>query len=188
MTRRELEGSDVACSSLVVRGDLTVQGNVITPAQITIYPEVRIVDPGGGNRPTIATGGATFGWLFAVADEMWFEFPFEPGLDRTQDVTVYASWAPTGNEVGKLVSWQLDVLPISPGDQVIAGGTAIQAVDDAVPDTAGIYTSSVFVIPAAMLGTKLECHCHLTRIASSADPVAPPGIHHIAVAQTLASV
>lgn len=147
------------------------------------------IRPGlGANAPTPAAAGVTLGYLMEVNDQVYVEEGFHPSLDRTKDITVFLSWAPSGSEAGKLVSWQMNVLGMKDGTIVSDAGTVITAVDEAVPDTVGAYTSSVFTVPASLYANgEFELHMRFSRIASSNDPVADPGIHHCSVVQPLVS-
>ncbi len=136
----------------------------------------------------IITVGPTAGWLMPVPtiNALYVEFPIHPKIDRTQDIIMGISWAPSGSQANKKVSWRVDVGAEKSGSTVTVVDSTIDCVDEICPATIGIYVRSTVSIPASLL-TDVdvdEIHAKITRIASSADPV-DPGIHHIVVVQKL---
>lgn len=143
----------------------------------------------GGTAPTSAEAGPTRGWLFAIGDLGYQEFGLEPNVDRSAAIILGFSWAPAGAEVGKVVSWQLDVCKAGVGKDISAIDTTKSLVDVAVGAVAAIYVHSAFTLtPAEWGGADAvvdELHVRLQRIASTTDPVSPPGVHHIICIQPL---
>lgn len=162
-------------------------GGVLAGQWVT-FPQLRTEDAGAANRPDPIVGASTFGYSFDLGDRLFFEVPIHPLCDRTQDVTIGVSFAPTGSEVGTVVSWRANVLPAKVGTDLSLAGNNYDAIDVANPDAAGIYARAGITVPAAELSDPDvdEFHVRVRRIASSSDPVANPAIHHIAVIQQLA--
>lgn len=159
--------------------------NASTLGTQVIFPPWRV---GPANAPTNTVIGPTQGWQFAIGNLVYTEVPIIHGADRTKDITVGVAWAPIGNEAAKVVTWQLDVGFEKAGKSLTTIDATYQAVDQAVPATAGIYVHTAIVIPAADWGADPatdELHIRLSRLVSSADPVTDPGIHHNANIQTL---
>jgi hypothetical protein len=158
----------------------------ILPTYAIVFPQIRIEDSPAATRPTVGTVGATLGFQMAIGNQLFCELPLHPLLDRTRDITIGVSWAPVGSVAGNLVTWQLNSLALENGALINGAGVAHQAVDQPVPAVAFTYTRTGIVIPAAEIAsTTDEFHLRISRVASSNDPAADPGIHHIAAIQLL---
>lgn len=143
----------------------------------------------GGTAPVSTEAGPTQGWLFDVADLGYQEFGLAPNVDRSLPIIIGFSWAPSGAEAAKVVSWQLDVCKAGVGKNIATIDTTKSLVDVAVGAAAAIYVHSAFTLtPAEWGGADAvvdELHVRLQRIASTTDPVSPPGVHHMVCIQPL---
>jgi hypothetical protein len=150
-------------------------------ATVLTFPQLRVGT--GGTAPTIAEAGPTLGWLFTVGDLIYCEVPIPSNADRGQPAIIGIGWAPSGSEVGTVVRWQTDIGFEQSGSNVAAIEDT-RTVDTAAPVTAASYARSAISIPAAVWGADPadeEFHIRVSRAASGSDPVAEPGIHHVAV-------
>lgn len=134
----------------------------------------------GATRPVETFYGPSEVLEFDVGDEAWFHFTFPNGFDAAQDLTIQIDWAPSGAEIAKTVSWDVDYLVMGNGSLINTAEGTLQAVDDAVPTAQYQDTTSTLTIPAAALdATDHELKIRVERVASGADPVNPPAVHHV---------
>lgn len=135
----------------------------------------------GPGSPVPASEGPTSYLDFAVSDEAWYHITFPPDLDPESDVIIHVDWMPTGAEVGKTVSWDLDYLVMGDGagELVNAADDTLSVADEAVPSTAWESAQTELTIPAsAIVATDHEIHMRLERVASSAES-GGIGVHHV---------
>ena len=149
------------------------------------FPHIRIGT--GLTAPTLIEAGPTLGYLFTVDDVCYAEVPLHPSINRESPVILGCSWAPSGSESAKTVSWKFEVLACKVGAVITTIDATLTAADQAVPTVVGTYSHSAVVVPASLLVDPDvdEFHFKVTRIAASADPTSEPGIHHLVCVQTL---
>jgi len=152
------------------------------------FPQIRLGSPTDAARyPTLVEGGPSTGWAFAVNNWCYAESPLLPNRDTTKNVIVGVAWVPLGNEPTKRVKWQGDFGLETEGTNVDVVDLT-KVVEVAQTGLFAIYQrTSILLTPADFVGfeTADEIHLRLQRIASTADPVAPPALHHVAVIQAL---
>jgi hypothetical protein len=149
------------------------------------FPQLRI--GGGATAPILIEAGPTLGYLFTIDDVCYGEVPIHPAINREAPVILGCSWAPSGAESSKTVSWKFEVLACKVGAAITTIDATLTAADQPIPTSTGIYSHSVVVVPASLLEDPDvdEFHFKITRIASSADPTSEPGIHHLVCVQSL---
>lgn len=152
------------------------------------FPQIRLGNPAdAAHYPTLVEAGPTMGWLFAIGNWCYAESPLLPNRDVSQNVIVGVSWAPAGNEPTKRVKWQGDFGFEAAGTNVDLID-ATKTVEAAQTGLAAIYQRSALILTPADLAAfpgADDLHLRLQRVASSSDPVLPPGLHHVAVIQAL---
>ena len=150
------------------------------------FPQIRTI-AGSGTEPLPVAAGPTLGWIFQIGDFAYVEFPLHTYLDRTQDIIFGISWAPAGSEGSKNVTWRIDIGAEKVGAIVTDIDETVDAVDVAVPAVVATYVRTGLAIPAAVFSDPDvdELHVRITRLAATADPAADPGMHHIAVVQSV---
>jgi hypothetical protein len=162
--------------------DRTTPALTATASTQIVFPQIRI--GGGATAPTLIEAGPTLGWLFTIGDLLYCEVPLPSNVDRTQPVVIGIAWAPSGSEVGKTVRWQTDI-GFEENGALVTAISDTRTADAAVPAVAATYVRTGISIPAATWAADPdtdEFHIRVTRVASAgAEPVAEPGIHHIAV-------
>lgn len=168
--------------------DATGGGQWLLESAKTFY-DLKAIEIGtGGTAPTSIEAGPTRGWLFAIGDLGYQEFALQPTVDRSKPIIISLGWAPSATEVAKNVSWQLDICKAGVGKNIASIDTTKASAD--VPcGPVAIYIHTGFTLTPAEWGATDpvvdELHVRLQRIAAAADPVSPPGGHHIICIQPL---
>lgn len=150
---------------------------------VVLFGDLR---PSLANPPTPIEVGPTMGYLMVVADAVYSEIPLVTRVDRSRNLLVGIGWAPSSAEVGRTVTWRFEIGLMKVGKSVVV----IDVTDDVtVPYGAqAIYVHTSSVLLPAQWGTDPdydELHLRISRIASGADPVFPPGVHHIVAIEPL---
>ncbi len=178
-------------------GGLVVDGDKVIAAApvgqwVSLRTKTRVMF--GSIRPSLASApvpieaGPTLGYLMANTNMVYCELPFDSMIDRSRNLVLGIGWAPSASENNKTVTWRFDVGLMKAGKSLLIIDVTADALNTAVPATVAEYAHTGIVLTPAQWATDPafdEIHLRITRIATGADPVNPPGIHHIVFVQPL---
>ena len=142
----------------------------------------------GATKTTTRIDGRTIAEQFTIGDEVFAHVILPGRLDPAEDATIFMAWYPVGSQVGKLISWEVEVARMASGTLVDkAADVVLTTTDAASPATAFTNTSSAMTLPSAHLVEGEPLHIQIRRVASSNDPSAgaAPAIHHAGLLYTV---
>jgi len=180
---------DIALSGgvgLLLTGTARVYKHLdITPSQFTQIA--------GGNPPAIGNQGV-FGILLfdsGGTEEVFFNFHIPHDYEAGTDVKVQLFWAPTTNDSGKHVQWEVDWEGRKPaasaaGELLGAGSTNIELHDDTYAGAFNVQTTPEGTIAGASLDASDVIGMKVSRVIEAGDNYdgADAALLHLAISYT----
>jgi hypothetical protein len=154
--------------------------------QVSIGESLEFVARGvGASKTTTVTDGPALAEEFSIGDEVFADWHRHHELVDTVAATLRVHFYLNASEVGKVVSFEVDVGSSDSGDIRVVHAT-IQDTDAAVADQ-WLDAHVEFTISPTVLQLDFDSLKFLIRrIASSDDPVAHPRVHLVELDYTIA--
>ena len=138
----------------------------------------------GATQTTTRVDGAAISEEFSIGDELHPQWAVPRGADRTINYKVSVHFYLNTSEVGKVVSWRLDV----GASNGVAVNTILQTINATDVPVAAQYIDAKadFVVDSTTVDLNDSVDAllfKLVRIASSDDPTAAPRVHLIEISE-----
>lgn len=136
----------------------------------------------GASKTTTNSYGLTVTEDFGVGDQLSLHWIIPKRINKNEDLTLHLDFAPVTAEIGKVVSFLVEVSSQSEPVDLTDLGESFNIVDVSVPDTALLSTEVKLTLPKRLVSNgKQEWHIRLTRVASSNDLAGDIALHHASI-------
>jgi hypothetical protein len=140
----------------------------------------------GATKTMTVIDGSVIAEQIGIDDELYIMWHFTEQLDKTVPAEIEVEWYMNQAEVGKLVSFELDVTIVDGNPLNIVSDTLL-LTDEVVPSSAFVKKTSIFPLTISDYSESESATAlsfMIKRVASSNEPIAHPRIHHVSVEYT----